>query len=118
MATSKIFKELTPAEIGRVIANLYGSDTKILDCRLMKGGLFNTTYWVKTDCDRNGIVLRVAPINRHLLLDFEKSMMAAEPLFYEMLRAKNIPTSEIIDYDNSFRVIDREYIIFMSQDGA
>jgi aminoglycoside phosphotransferase (APT) family kinase protein len=112
MTISRIFKELTPTEIDRVIAHLYGSGTKILDCSLMKGGLFNTTYLVKTDSDSNAIVLRVAPINQHLLLDFEQSMMAAEPLFYEMLHAKNIPTSEVIHHDNSFRVIDREYIIF------
>jgi aminoglycoside phosphotransferase (APT) family kinase protein len=112
MATSRIFKELNSAEIDKVISNLYGSDTTIIDCGLMEGGVFNTTYLVKTDSDSNGIVLRVAPINQHLLFDFEKSMMAAEPLFYEMLQDKNIPTSEVIHYDNSYNVIDREYIIF------
>ena len=112
MATSRIFKELTNSEIDKIISNLYGSDTKIIDCSLMKGGLFNTTYLLKTDSDSNGIVLRVAPINRHLLFDFEKSMMSAEPLFYEMLQEKKIPTSEVVHYDNSFSIIDREYIIF------
>ncbi len=38
--------------------------------------------------------------------------MAAEPLFFKMLQDKNIPTSKVIHYDNSFNVIDREYIIF------
>ncbi len=112
MATSRIFKELSSAEIKKVIANAFGSDTKIIDCSLMKGGVFNTTYLVKTEVDSNGIVLRVAPINRHLLFDFENSMMAAEPLFYKTLKENNIPTSEVIHYDNSYNVIDREYIIF------
>jgi aminoglycoside phosphotransferase (APT) family kinase protein len=112
MATSRIFKELNRAEIDKVISNLYGSYSKITDCILMEGGVFNTTYLVKTDSDSNGIILRVAPINQHLLFDFEKSMMTAEPLFYEMLQDKNIPTSEVVHYDNSFTVIDREYIIF------
>jgi hypothetical protein len=96
MTTSRIFKELNRAEIKKVISALYGSDSKIIKCSLMKGGVFNTTYLVKTDDDPNGIVLRVAPINRHLLFDFEKSMMAAEPLFYKTLQEKNIPTSEVI----------------------
>jgi len=112
MASSKVFKELTTTEIIAVVTDLFGSKTKILDYQLLKGGVFNTTYWVKTNNARNGIVLRVAPINRHLLFDFEKSMMAAEPLFYQMLQAKGIPTSEVIHYDNTGRVIDREYIIF------
>jgi fructosamine-3-kinase len=112
MANSKLFKDLHQTEISKVIINLYGSATKIEDCILMKGGVFNTTYWVKTNSDVNGIVLRVAPINQHLLFDFEKSMMSAEPLFYELLQKKNIPSSEVIQYDNSFKVIDREYIIF------
>lgn len=112
MTPSRIFKELNSAEIAKVMSNLYGSDTAIIDCRLMEGGVFNTTYLVKTDSDRNGIVLRVAPVNQHLLFEFEQSMMAAEPLFYKMLQDKNIPTSEVIHYDNSHDVIDREYIIF------
>jgi len=112
MTSSRIFKELNSAEIDQVISNLYGSDTKITSCSLLKGGLFNTTYLVKTDSDRFGIVLRAAPINQHLLFDFEKSMMAAEPLFFKMLQDKNIPTSKVIHYDNSFNLIDREYIIF------
>ena len=112
MASSKIFKELTKTEITKVVSGLFGSNTRIITCRLLKGGVFNTTYFVKTNSDRSGIVLRVAPINRHLLFDFEKSMMSAEPHFYQMLQEKGIPTSEVIHYDNTNEVIDREYIIF------
>lgn len=112
MTTSRIFKELTRAEIENVIANLYGSDARITDCTLMKGGLFNTTYHVKTEADSNGVVLRVAPVNQHLLFDFEKSMMAAEPIFFKLLEDKKIPTSAVIHYDNSLNMIDREYILF------
>jgi len=39
-------------------------------------------------------------------------MMAAEPLFHQMLLEKGIPTSEVIHYDNTYQVVDREYIIF------
>ena len=108
----RLFKELSRGEVDRVIADLYGSGAVIRDCRLLKGGVFNTTYLVKTDADRNGIVLRVAPVNRHLLFDFERSMMSAEPLLYQMLGDKKIPTSTVVHYDHSLRVIEREYIIF------
>lgn len=112
MTSSRIFKELTAAEIDKVIQNLYGSHTKIEACRLLKGGLFNTTYYVKTNSDPAGIVLRVAPTNKHLLLDFEKNMMSAEPAFYARLKANGIPSSEVLYYDGSSNIIDREYIIF------
>ena len=39
MAISRIFKALTASEIESVIANLYGSDTKLVEYSLMKGGL-------------------------------------------------------------------------------
>jgi aminoglycoside phosphotransferase (APT) family kinase protein len=112
METSRIFKELTKAEIIKVVTNFYGNDTKIVDWLLLKGGVFNTTYLVKTNHDRSGMVLRVAPVNRHLLYDFEKSMMSAEPFFYQILQEQGIPTSEVMHYDNTYEVIDREYIIF------
>ena len=112
MTISKIFKELKRVEIDQVIAKLYGSDTRITSCKLMKGGLFNTTYLVKTEADSNAVVLRVAPVNQHLLFDFEKSMMSAEPIFFKLLADKQIPTSAVIYYDNSLSVIDREYILF------
>jgi aminoglycoside phosphotransferase (APT) family kinase protein len=112
MTTLKLFKELSQAEIEAVIANLYGSTAKMTECRLLKGGLFNTTYHIKTEADRNGLVLRVAPINQHLLFDFEKSMMSAEPIFFQMLAGQMIPTSQVVHYDSSFEVIEREYILF------
>lgn len=112
MITSRIFKALSNAEINRVIADLYGSDSRITECRLLKGGLFNTTYHVRTDADSNGIILRVAPINQHLLFDFEQSMMAAEPRFYQLLEAKGIPTSKVLHHDNSFNIIKREFIVY------
>jgi len=112
MMTLKLFKELSQAEIEAIIANLYGRSARITECKLLKGGLFNTTYHIKTERDCNGVVLRVAPVNQQLLFDFEKSMMSAEPIFFKMLADKKIPTSEVVHYDNSFSVIEREYILF------
>jgi aminoglycoside phosphotransferase (APT) family kinase protein len=112
MTTLKLFKELKQAEIKAVITDLYGNTARITECWLMEGGLFNTTYHIQTDADHSGLVLRVAPVNRQLLFDFEKSMMSAEPIFFEMLAEKKIPTSEVVHYDNSFNVIEREYILF------
>ncbi len=112
MPSSHLYQELTPAEIAKVVTVVYGSDTKITACTLLKGGVFNTTYRVQTNRERDGIVLRAAPTHRRVLLDFERSMMSAEPLFYQLLRDNGIPTSEVVAYDNGRQVIDREYILF------
>jgi aminoglycoside phosphotransferase (APT) family kinase protein len=112
MAVSRIFKELSRVEIERVVAKLYGGSAAIRECRLMKGGLFNTTYHIRTAADDQGVVLRVAPVNPQLLFDFEKRMMSAEPMFFKLLQARDIPTSEVVLYDDSSTVIEREYIVF------
>ena len=112
MLTPQLYQEVTPAEIAKVISAVYGRDTKITACTLLKGGVFNTTYRVQTNRSRDGIVLRAAPTNRHVLFDFERSMMSAEPLFYQLLHDHGIPSSTVVAYDNGRQVIDREYIIF------
>jgi aminoglycoside phosphotransferase (APT) family kinase protein len=112
MTSLKLFKELSQAEIEAIIANLYGSAARMTECRLLEGGLFNTTYHIRTEADHSGLVLRIAPVNQHLLFDFEKSMMSSEPLFFQMLAEQKIPTSEVVYYDSSFSVVDREYILF------
>lgn len=112
MASSQLFQELTSADISAVVSALYGSSARIEACKLLKGGVFNTTYWVKTNRDKNGLVLRAAPNNQQVLFDFERSMMSAEPLFYKLLQDNGIPTSELVHHDATRQVIDREYIIF------
>jgi fructosamine-3-kinase len=112
VANPKIFKELTKVELNKVISNLYGKKSFITTCKLLSGGKFNTTYKINTNEEPDGIILRVAPINQALLFDFERTMMAAEPLFYQLLQAHNIPTSEVIYFDDSLSIINREYIVF------
>lgn len=111
MSKSKIYKEITSEEINMIIMDLYGTNTDILHHNVLKGGLFNTTYFVKTNKDENGMVLRVAPVNQHLLFEFEKDMMSAEPFFHRLLHENNIPTSKIITHVLQGEVIERECII-------
>jgi len=69
---SRIYQELSHYEIDRVVADLYGHSVKLTEYRLMNGGMFNTTYFIATNANPDGIVLRVGPTNRHLLCEFEK----------------------------------------------
>ena len=108
---SRIYQEISSAEIAKIACDLFGNNVKVEKTSLLKGGLFNTTYYVKTTQDETGLVLRVAPINKHLLFSFEKDMMSAEPLFHRLLSENQIPTSNIIKYARAMRVIEREYIV-------
>ncbi len=111
MTKSKIYKELNNNEIRDICFDLYGFDTIIDSYKILKGGMFNTTYLIETNKATNPIVVRVAPINRHLLYDFEKDMMSAEPMLHDMLHTNNIPTAKIIKHVNKGKVIRREYIV-------
>lgn len=111
MASSNVFKELTGDQIHRIVCDLYGFEVHILKYNILKGGYFNTTYFIKTDQHEKGIVIRVAPVNRHLLFDFEKDMMSAEPYFHNLLEENDIPTTKILKYVPRKVVIEREYII-------
>jgi aminoglycoside phosphotransferase (APT) family kinase protein len=107
---SKIYKELEFSDLQKIVKDLHGETAVITKHHILKGGLFNTTYFIKTNCN-NGLVLRVAPINKHLLLEFEQDMMSTEPLFGELLHKNGIPTSKVLKYAPKGSVIDREYII-------
>ena len=106
--TSFLYKELTERELFTVISE--SLHTEIVDFRLLTGGLFNTTYLVETS-DFGAVVLRVGPVNRHLLVPFEHELMTAEAKAYELCRAENIPVSEIIALDVSKKIIDRDFMI-------
>lgn len=116
MYNSQIYKEISTEETVKIVRNLYGNSTTIKESKILKGGLFNTTYLLKTSEDDIGIVLRVGPINKHLLLDYEMDMMAAEPMFHQMLHDQNVPTTKVLQYVKEGDVIDREYIILEYMD--
>lgn len=111
MIKSKIYKELNEKEIRDVCIDLYGFDTIIDNFKLLKGGMFNTTYLINTTKAIKPIVVRVAPINKHLLFNFEKDMMSAEPMLHDMLHVNDIPTAKIIKHVIKGKVITREYIV-------
>ncbi|MDR2047546.1 MAG: aminoglycoside phosphotransferase family protein [Clostridiales bacterium] len=107
----KLYKEIRADKLEKIAKDLYGNSTVIIKSELLKGGLFNTTYYVKTNGDKYGIVIRLAPVNKRLLFEFEKDMMSAEPIFHQMLHDNNIKTSKILKYSPLGEVIDREYIV-------
>lgn len=105
---SKLYKELTKEQLLKIIENNFNES--IFKYNLLKGGLFNTTYLI-TLKDEKKLVLRVGPVNTHLLMPFEHNLMQAEKYFYDLCKQENIPVSNVIVCDTTKKLIDRDYMI-------
>lgn len=108
MNGSNLFKELTFDEIHAIIT--YHFNAKEFTYSLLKGGMFNTTYLI-TISERDRYVLRVGPINQHLLLPFENNLMIAEKYFYQLCKEKEIPVPQIVHCVTDKKLIGRDYMI-------
>ncbi|WP_314585116.1 aminoglycoside phosphotransferase family protein [Paenibacillus terrigena] len=108
---SSLYAPVTDEEIIAIAKDTFGSDCCVQHISLLKGGLFNTTYFFETEVPVGKWVLRLAPQDLEHLYSFEKQMMAVEPHIYNLLQAENIPSSHVIRYDDSGRLISRPYLL-------
>lgn len=93
----------------QAIVQKHFSPRTLQEWRLLSGGLFNTTYYLAFS-DGLKVVLRLGPINRHLLMRFEENMMPAEAYVYSLCQAKNIPVSEVLFVDTEKDIVDRDFM--------
>lgn len=114
---SKIYQTISKHSIEKIVKDSFDLDTIVISFRELKGGLFNTTYLVNIGKPLKKLVLRIAPINQELLIDFEKTMMSREENIYKLLQDKGVPTPRVIKYDNTCEVIPREYILLEYVEG-
>ncbi len=105
---SNLYKELNENELKNIINHNFNIGLKSYN--LLKGGLFNTTYLITLE-DNKKYVLRLGPINRHLLMPFEQNLMNAEKYFYELCKKEGIPVSNVIACDTTKSVLDRDYML-------
>lgn len=115
--TSRIYKALDSTEIETVIRAADLPQAESWTYTLLQGGLFNTTYLLKKEDCEPQYVLRVGPINTELLMDFEKTMMTAEPYIYNLLADRGIPVPRVIRMDDSKEVLSRTYILMERVEG-
>ncbi|MHC1747074.1 MAG: phosphotransferase family protein [Cellulosilyticaceae bacterium] len=108
MSDSKIYRELSLEELNKIINSHF--NTIDFTYTILNGGMFNTTYLINLSNTKK-YVLRVGPINRHLLLPFEHNLMIAEDYFYKLCKSKNLPTPEIVCFETNKLLIDRDYMI-------
>lgn len=108
---SRLHCGISSAQVKDIAAYLLGDGVAVSEYRLLGGGLFNTTYFIETDCPKKKLVVRIAPINRQFLYPFEQNMMKAEPALQRMMADIGIPTTRIVQYVPAGEVIDREYSV-------
>jgi aminoglycoside phosphotransferase (APT) family kinase protein len=73
-------------------------------------GKHNSSYYVSgAGAD---LVLRISPPDDAGFLFYERRMMAQEPELHALVRAETtVPVAEIVAYDDSRRLVDRDYLL-------
>lgn len=104
---SSLYRYLSQQEMALIVKKHFHTDH--YSYYPITGGLFNTTYYLETGEGR--YVLRVGPVNRELLLAFELNLMEAEVFAYELCREIGVPVSEVVAWDDSKTLIDRDYML-------
>lgn len=107
---SSLYMELTNYEIKTIIKENFNTDI-ISEIKLISGGMFNTTYKICYGENKTEAVLRVGPINRHLLMGFEENLMEAEKYVYQLCQNNDVPCSDVLVCDTTKKIIDRDYMI-------
>lgn len=105
---SKLFREQSINELNEIVSKLL-SDT-VLGCKLLTGGMFNTTYVIDTE-NHGKVVMRLGPVNRHLLLPYEHYLMETEADAIRRCSDIGIKTSEMLALDLSKTIVDRDVMI-------
>lgn len=107
---SHLFKEISKEEIREIFFHCL-EEKQIEEVRLLKGGLFNTTYFLMYGKEKKKAVLRLGPVNRHLLMGFEENLMRAEEYVCNVCHQQGVPSSKVLVCDTSKKIIDRDFMI-------
>lgn len=114
---SSIYREISLQELTHLMESHFGPQPG-LQAHLLKGGLFNTTYLISLTSPKSEVVVRLGPVNRHLLMPFERNLMAAEAHVYQLCEQHGVPTSKVLILDTSRTLIDRDFMVVERIPGA
>ncbi|HSR31676.1 MAG TPA: aminoglycoside phosphotransferase family protein [Anaerolineae bacterium] len=103
--------ERFPTELlARLVAAHLAVDPERLLFEPIRTGKHNTSYYVGGTGD--DLVLRISPPDDAGFLFYERRMMAQEPQLHTLLRAETeVPVAEILAYDDSRTLVDRDYLL-------
>ena len=83
----------------------------------IRTGKHNTSYYVRGAGEE--LVLRISPPDDAGFLFYERRMMAQEPPLHALLRAEtSVPVAEILAYDDSRALVDRDYLLMARLPGT
>lgn len=103
-------ESFSPEIVESLVREHVCSNSIVLNIEKVTTGEFNTTYTV--DGTDRPIVIRISPPDDAGFVFYEKGMMAQEPGIHRVLRSRtSVPVPEILVYDSSRRLIDRDYLI-------
>jgi len=103
---------LTKAVLSHIDANPASLSLTPIDT-----GRHNTSFWVDSDLGR--FVLRIAPPDDAGFLFYERRMIRQELELHSLIRAKTpIPVAEVIGYDFSRALLDRDYLLMTTLPGT
>lgn len=97
--------------VDKIIKAKFGFGARILNCRKLDGGMFNTTYLIETDAFDKKIIMRAAPTAHDIMFSFEKVMMASEEQTFEKLAAADVPVPNVIHFGGDKSIIPQNYIM-------
>jgi aminoglycoside phosphotransferase (APT) family kinase protein len=98
------------ATLAALVCTHIHTDPAALGFTRIGTGKHNTSYWV--DSDQGRFVLRIAPTDETGVLFYERHMMRQEPDLHAFIRAHTtIPVADIIAYDFSRAIINRDYLL-------
>ncbi len=101
----------------RLVTAYLPADPDRLAFEPIRTGKHNTSYYVTGAGDE--WVLRISPPDDAGFLFYERRMMAQEPQLHALLRAETtVPVAEILAYDDSRALLDRDYLLMERLPGS
>jgi aminoglycoside phosphotransferase (APT) family kinase protein len=99
-----------PDLLARMVAAHLPAAPETLRLERIPTGKHNTSYIVRGAGD--DVVLRISPPDDAGFLFYERRMMAQEPPLHALLRAETtVPVAEVLAYDDSRTLLDRDYLL-------
>ena len=93
------------------------ADPARLHFEAIRTGKHNSSYYVRGAGEE--LVLRISPPDDAGFLFYERRMMAQEPQLHALLRAETaVPVAEILAYDDSRTLVDRDYLLMSRLPGT
>lgn len=108
---------LSNNQITRVIKRHF-RDAEITKIRRYKEGTLNTIYLIEgTNTLRNGIILKIAPLESPHIPILEKNGLCTEAYVHQLLKGHDIPVPQMHAIDFTKSIIPYDYAIFEKVNG-